>query len=139
VWRQLQAHLRTLPDTSLVDWYLADSIEHRADGSLVNHEPLLINTAGSWAYRPDAVTRIDNLFLAADYVRTNTDIATMESANEAARRAVNGVLDAASAPDSRCAIWDLEEPRMFKPLQALDRVRLSRGQPHVLDLQRRAA
>ena len=70
---------------------------------MVNHEPLLINTAGSWRYRPEAVTRIPNLFLAADYVRTNTDIATMESANEAARRAVNGILDAAGAGATRGA------------------------------------
>ena len=37
--------------------------------------------------------RIDNLFLASDYVRTHTDLATMEGANEAARRAVNAILE----------------------------------------------
>ncbi|HEY3059129.1 MAG TPA: FAD-dependent oxidoreductase [Chloroflexota bacterium] len=144
VWAQIKAHVNsggraTLGDSALVDWYLADSIEHRADGSVVNHEPLLINTAGSWAHRPDAVTRIPNLFLAADYVRTNTDIATMESANEAARRAVNGILDAAGAPGARCKVWELEEPAVFKPLQMLDRVRLQRGQPHLLGLSGAAA
>jgi uncharacterized protein with NAD-binding domain and iron-sulfur cluster len=140
VWLQLRAHLNgELDDASLVDWYLADSIEHRADGSVVNHEPLLINTAGSWAYRPEAVTQIPNLFLAADYVRTNTDIATMESANEAARRAVNGILDTAESPDARCDVWELDEPAVFKPLQALDRLRLRRGQPHLLDIRRKAA
>jgi 15-cis-phytoene desaturase len=132
VWTQLKAHIPTLPDRALVDWYLADNIEHRADGSVVNHEPLLINTAGSWAYRPGALTRIENLFLAADYVRTNTDIATMESANEAARRAVNGILDAAGSSAHPCSIWELDEPAVFKPLQALDRLRFQRGQPHLL-------
>jgi 15-cis-phytoene desaturase len=137
VWAQLKAHVntrgsQTLRDASLVDWYLADSIEHRADGTVVNHEPLLINTAGSWTYRPEAVTRVPNLFLAADYVRTNTDIATMESANEAARRAVNGILDAAGDSSAKCAVWDLQEPAVFKPFQALDRIRLERGQPHLL-------
>ena len=102
MWAQLKAHVNgrgrgPLRDAALVDWCLADSIEHRADGAVVNHEPLLINTAGSWRYRPEAVTRIPNLFLAADYVRTNTDIATMEAANEAARRAVNGILAAAGS------------------------------------------
>jgi hypothetical protein len=124
VWAQLKAHLTTrgtppFRDDALVDWYLADSIEHRPDGTVVNQEPLLINTAGSWKYRPEAVTRITNFFLAGDYVRTNTDIATMESANEAARRAVNGVLDAAGLSDPRCTIWDLDEPAAFKPLQAV--------------------
>jgi uncharacterized protein with NAD-binding domain and iron-sulfur cluster len=116
VWAQIKAHL----------------IEHLADGAVINHEPLLINTAGSWAYRPDAVTGIENLFLAADYVRTHTDIATMESANEAARRAVNGILDASGTSAERCAMWELDEPALFKPLQFLDRLRLQRGQPHIL-------
>lgn len=139
VWAQMVTHLRSLRDEYVVDWYLADSIEHGPDGSVVNREPLLINTAGSWAYRPEAVTRIPNLFLAADYVRTHTDIATMESANEAARRAVNGILDAAEASDARCAVWDLEEPTVFKPLQALDRMRFNRGDSHVLDIGARPA
>ena len=137
VWAQLKAHVNgraggPLRDASLVDWYLADSIEHRPDGAVVNHEPLLINTAGSWRYRPEAVTGIPNLFLAADYVRTNTDIATMEAANEAARRAVNGILAASGVAAPRCRIWDLEEPAVFKPLQLLDRRRLERGLPHLL-------
>jgi 15-cis-phytoene desaturase len=137
VWAQLKAHVNRraggpLRDASLVDWSLADSIEHRPDGTVVNHEPLLINTAGSWRYRPEAVTRIPNLFLAADYVRTNTDIATMEAANEAARRAVNGILAAAGAAAPPCRIWDLDEPAVFKPFQLLDRRRLERGLPHLL-------
>ena len=53
-----------------------------------------MNTVDSWRRRPDAVTRIPNLFLASDYVKTHTDLATMEGANEAARRAVNGILAA---------------------------------------------
>ena len=137
VWAQLKAHVNgrgreTLRDAALVDWFLADSIAHRADGTVVNREPLLVNTAGSWQYRPEAVTRIPNLFLAADYVRTHTDIATMEAANEAARRAVNGVLAAAGAAAPPCRIWDLDEPAVFKPLRLLDRRRLERGLPHLL-------
>ena len=63
----------------------------------INLEPLLVNTVGSWAWRPNAATAIENLFLASDYVRTYTDLATMEGANEAARRATNDVLDAAGS------------------------------------------
>jgi uncharacterized protein with NAD-binding domain and iron-sulfur cluster len=112
LWWQLRAHLRRsgihLADNDLVDFYLADSIEFR-QGRPHNREPLFINTAGSWAHRPDAVTAIENLFLAADYVRTNTDLATMESANEAARRATNGILDVTGVAASRCQIWPLRE------------------------------
>ena len=78
-------------------------------------EPLLINTAGSWADRPDAATRIPNLLLAADYVRTYTDLATMEGANEAARRAVNAILDATGSRATRCDVFTLREPPVLAP------------------------
>ena len=48
-------------------------------------------------------TRIPNLFLAADFVRTHTDLATMEGANEAARRAVNAILGGDAARARRAA------------------------------------
>ena len=41
------------------------------------------------ADRPDAATTIPNLFLAADYVRCDVDLATMEGANEAGRQAAD--------------------------------------------------
>ena len=72
-----------------------------------NLEPLLINTAGSWEDRPEATTAIENLFLASDYVRTHTDLATMEGANEAARRAVNGILERSGSNQPRCPVWRL--------------------------------
>ncbi len=71
-------------------------------GYLANAEPLLVNLVGTWPLRPDAATAIPNLFLASDYVQTYTDLATMEGANEAARRAVNGLLDAAGFDGPRC-------------------------------------
>ena len=78
--------------------------------------------------RPDAATAVHNLFLASDYVRTNTDVATMEAANEAARRAVNAILDAARSTARRCDVWPLREPRILAPLRALDRVRFREEQ-----------
>jgi hypothetical protein len=69
------------------------------------------------------MTRVPNLFLASDFVRTNTDLATMEGANEAARRAVNAILDATGSPAPRCEVWRLTEPAIFGPARALDRLR----------------
>jgi 15-cis-phytoene desaturase len=57
-----------------------------------NQAPLFINKPGSWQLQPEAETRVANLFLAADYVRTFTQLPTMEAANEAARHAVNGII-----------------------------------------------
>jgi hypothetical protein len=75
-------------------------------------EPLLVNLVGSLAFRPNATIEIPNMFLASDYVRTITDgtlyrdnisdifsVACMETANEAARRAVNGILDVIGSND----------------------------------------
>ena len=83
-------------------WFLDPAIKPPNPTTATNLEPLLVNTKGSWADRPDAVTRIPNFFLAADFVRTYTDLATMEAANEAARRAVNGILDATGSTAPRC-------------------------------------
>jgi uncharacterized protein with NAD-binding domain and iron-sulfur cluster len=128
VWAQLKEHLNNdgtavLDDANLVGWYLDEDITFPNPSSVANAEPLLINTAGSWENRPDAVTAVPNLFLAADFVRTYTDLATMEGANEAARRAVNGILDASGSTAARCPVWRLREPALFEPARALDRIR----------------
>lgn len=86
----------------------------------VDTEPLLINTRDSWANRPEAATEIPNLFLAADYVRTHTDLATMEGANEAARRAVNAILSATGSSATPCKVWPLKEPLLLAPFRAMD-------------------
>ena len=136
VWAQLQAHLNdqgtpVLRDDIVVDWFLdPDIILPNPQGVPANLEPLLINTAGSWASRPDAKTAIPNLFLAGDYVRTNTDLATMEGANESARRAINALLDAERSRARRCKVWALREPKVFAPLRLYDRWRFRRGRPH---------
>jgi uncharacterized protein with NAD-binding domain and iron-sulfur cluster len=97
-------------------------------GVAVNLEPLLINTPGSWACRPDAVTEIENLFLASDYVRTYTDLATMEGANEAARRAVNGILLQSKSTEPLCRLWPLSYPGgWFTWQRRWDRSRLMRA------------
>jgi uncharacterized protein with NAD-binding domain and iron-sulfur cluster len=128
VWAQLKDHLNgdgevVLDDANLVGWYLDDDISFPNPTAAANAEPLMINTAGSWANRPEAVTAIPNLFLAADFVRTHTDLATMEGANEAARRAVNGILAASRSTGARCAVWPLREPALFESARALDRIR----------------
>ena len=102
---QLQRHLDDeLDGVEVESWFLDEAIEFPNPSGATNAEPLLVNTKGSWADRPEASTAIPNLMLAADYVRTYTDLATMEGANEAARRAVNAILDATARarPAARC-------------------------------------
>jgi uncharacterized protein with NAD-binding domain and iron-sulfur cluster len=94
----------------------------------INVEPLLINRVGALNLRPEARTEITNMFLAGDYVRTNTLLATMEGANESARAAVNELLATAGSHESPCKIWPLSEPLAFAPARMLEGILYRRGQ-----------
>jgi uncharacterized protein with NAD-binding domain and iron-sulfur cluster len=122
VWAQMAAHFdhEEIKEENVVHKFLDPGIEFPNPSKVTNLEPLLINTAGSWKNRPDAVTRIPNLVLAADFVRTNTDLATMEGANEAARRAVNGILAKENAPYQPCPVFALKEPLVLAPFRFAD-------------------
>jgi uncharacterized protein with NAD-binding domain and iron-sulfur cluster len=134
VWEQIKRSVNygdvvVLRDEHLHSWSLDPSIIHHKDGTTANEEPLLVNLVDTWKLRPEAVSRIPNLFLASDFVRTFTDLATMEAANEAARRAVNGILDASGSGARRCGVWDLHEPEVFAPWRGLDFIRYNQGLP----------
>jgi uncharacterized protein with NAD-binding domain and iron-sulfur cluster len=136
-WQQLKRSLNVagrelLRDDQVHSWSLDADItdgDPSTPGSDSNAEPLLVNYVDTWRLRPEATTRIPNFFLASDYVRTYTDLATMEGANEAARRAVNGVIRAARADVDACELWNLHEPEIFLPLRAYDRIRFRKGLP----------
>jgi hypothetical protein len=53
----------------------------------------------------------------------------MEAANEAARRAVNCILDAAGSRAPWCDVWKLREPALLAPLRWKDQDRFDRGLP----------
>ncbi|MBB3084090.1 hydroxysqualene dehydroxylase [Geodermatophilus sabuli] len=131
VWDQLKRSLNVegadvLENENLVHWFLDLAVDPLLK---TNAEPLFVNLADTWRLRPQAVTAIPNLFLAADYVQTSTDLATMEGANEAARRAVNGILEHSSSDAPRCRLWDLHEPELLEPWRAHDRERYRQGLP----------
>jgi hypothetical protein len=84
VWRQLCVGTDALP---------ADRAQIVEDERVDRVVPVVVNEVGSWSHRPGADVGIANLFLAGDYVRTNADLATIESANESARRAVRALLE----------------------------------------------
>jgi uncharacterized protein with NAD-binding domain and iron-sulfur cluster len=139
-WAQLKKSLNVggevLRDSQLHSWFLDPDIQDPEAGTVpsgrrnnTDSEPLLVNYVDTWRLRPEAVTRIPNFFLASDYVRTFTDLATMEAANEAARRAVNGILRATQSDAEPCEIWNLHEPEVFLPFRAYDRVRYRMGLP----------
>jgi uncharacterized protein with NAD-binding domain and iron-sulfur cluster len=140
VWAQLWMHFddqtrAEFQQANLVTWHLDPGISFPTGSTVaVNDEPLLVNTVGSYKNRPGAVTRIPNLFLASDYVRTNTDLPCMEGANEAARRAVNGILAASGSLSLPCQLWDLSEPEIFLPDRANDKMRYALGLRNFYDV-----
>jgi geranylgeranyl pyrophosphate synthase/uncharacterized protein with NAD-binding domain and iron-sulfur cluster len=129
--RSMNASEELLRDDDLHSWFLDPDITNdpTRPAQLTNGEPLLVNLTDTWALRPEATTGVPNLFLASDYVRTYTDLATMEGANEAARRAVNGLLDAINFAGSRCELWPLHEPEILQPWRLYDAARHKAGLP----------
>lgn len=133
VWEDAKCGFRhnpqaALTDENLIDWQLDSDITSLNQMRLKNREPLLVNRVNTWRLRPEASTGVSNLYLASDYVRTNTDLATMEGANEAARRAVNGILDAVNSKEARCELWKLKEPAALEPFKKYDLQRYRVGE-----------
>ena len=136
IWKQMTDSLnvdgeQVLPEQTPAIWHIDGDIK-AIPGNRVrekDEEPLLVNTVNSWNLRPDAYTAIPNLFLAADYVKTFTDLATMEGANEAARRAVNAIIDASNTKAQLCEIWNLHEPDLLAPFRNHDEKRYNKGLP----------
>lgn len=137
VWQELKLALNRegqvlLRDEDKVGYFMDTDIEDPHPARLredINLEPLFINCPSSWAKRPQAATAIENLVLASDYVQTNADLACMDSANEAGRRAVNALLDRVGSVAPRCRIWEMGMPDLFAPLRWHDQQRWNQGLP----------
>lgn len=134
VWAQMQRSLIVNGKSLLGEkmelihtWFIDRDIKFEGDYASKNMEPLLVNKVDTWRLRPTSYSGITNLFFAADYVRTNTDLATMEGANEAARRAVNNIIEAAGVNKPLCQIWNLHEPWIFHHLRRHDFLRYQKG------------
>ena len=118
----------------LHSWHLDADLDYAGGVPPVNGSWLLVHPPGAWALRPDAVTQIPNLMLASDYVRTHIDLASMEGACEAGKRAANGVLERDASTAARVRIWPLEEPAKFDHWKRLDADLYRRGKPHLFEL-----
>jgi uncharacterized protein with NAD-binding domain and iron-sulfur cluster len=137
VWLQMERHLNDdamaeLDKANVIDWFLDDSIIFEEPDKPVNTAPLLVNVMGTWDLRPHADLGTPNFFIASDYVRTHTDLATMEGACEAGRRAVNGVLRR-EGRDDFAGVWPLEEWPVFAPAKMIDRQRYAAGKTNLFD------
>jgi uncharacterized protein with NAD-binding domain and iron-sulfur cluster len=147
VWEELKrshAHdEQPLTDDMLYCWFLDPDITreqfvatlkpgfiHDTDVPISeNAEPLFVAYLNTWRLRPQAFTQVSNFFLASDYVRTFTSVATMEAANEAARRAVNGIIQHSGHRAPLCRLWNVTEPAFAFVFRLEDQYRYQRGLP----------
>lgn len=140
VWEQIEKSLNVdgniVVDRSMVEFFYLDrDIKwDKKKYQNVDKEPLLVNNTNTWSLRPTASTNIENLYLAGDYVRTNTDLATMEGANESARRAVNCIIDADGHKKSYAQIFKFKEPWFFDLMKWWDKNRYNKGLPYSSDI-----
>ncbi|MEU1340213.1 FAD-dependent oxidoreductase [Streptomyces sp. NPDC005827] len=139
LWAQLKDGLNdsgktTLRDEDRLGWFMDPAVTGLGGPDPQNREQLLIHPTGTLYNRPSARTAVPNFFLAGDYVHTDVDLATMEGANESARRAVNALLDADGSTAERCHIWELFRPPEMEPLKRIDDVRYRLGLPNTFDL-----
>ena len=133
VWTQLRRSLQPasgpcpLPE-ALPRWFIDPGVRF-APTMVANDSRLFVNLVGSWQHRPEAASALPNLVLASDYVRTHTNLATMEAANEAARRAVNAIIERAGVAAAPCSVWPLHTPELLKPFIDADCIRWHLGHP----------
>ncbi|MYR08882.1 NAD(P)-binding protein [Gordonia sp. SID5947] len=137
VWAQMSRAMNSggkkiLRSEEIVTWSLDPGVTWSPQ--IANATPLMVNTAGSYQHRPTAYTKIPNLFIGGDHVRTNIDLATMEGANESGRRAANAILTAADSSSRPAPVLPLWELPMLDPIKAEDRKRYRAGLPHFLDV-----
>lgn len=119
-----------LNDGMLLDYFIDPDLVFGQDGTVEdNTQPLLVNVVDSWHLRPAAYTQIPNMFIASDYVATNTDLATMEGADEASRRATNAILSASGSNAALAKIYTQHEPDIFIPFRRTDLRRFNNGEP----------
>jgi uncharacterized protein with NAD-binding domain and iron-sulfur cluster len=132
VWAQLRRSLMPangpcpLPE-ALPRWFIDPGVTF-APTMTANDSQLFVNQVGTWQNRPEATTAVPNLVLASDYVRTYTNLATMEAANEAARRAVNAIIQRAGVSAEPCGVWPLHTPAVLRPFIDFDCLRWRSGQ-----------
>ena len=125
-----------LKDDSIIhSWHLDPGISWvKSRHENRNDTPLLVNTVSTWEKRPQAHTKIPNLFLAGDYVQTDVDLATMEGANESGRAAVGALLHEAGSSAEPPKMYKLYEAPELAQVKAVDAQRYKDGQPNLLDV-----
>ncbi len=135
IWRQLMngfgKDARAFDDNVFAR-HLDDGVRFGERGA-ENSSRLLVHPPGSLAMRPPAALAVDNLTLAADYVATGVDLASMEGANEAGRCAARAIAGRAGLDPSTIELFDYPTQSAFRRARSLDQALFRAGLPHLMD------
>jgi uncharacterized protein with NAD-binding domain and iron-sulfur cluster len=107
----------------------------RRNGRLVSEDPLVLPTVGQGPDRPDVTTQIPNLILCGDYLKSDLEVANMETASFNGRRAANAVIERSGSHQSPCRAIPSYRPPEWEPLKRIDEDRYRRGQPNLFDTE----
>jgi uncharacterized protein with NAD-binding domain and iron-sulfur cluster len=138
-WEQIKLHVNKpgqppqLTDDLILTWSIDPGMIRRGD-RLISDDPLVLPIVSQRADRPDVTTAVPNLLLAGDYLKSNWEVANMETASYNARRAVNALLDKAGSTVSPAAAIEPYRPPEWEPLKQIDEQRYAAGQPNIFDV-----
>lgn len=99
--------------------------------------PLWVSPSGSYLHRPNPDLQCGNLFLASDWARTETDVGSMESADEAARRSVAAIAQLLPMPPPEHLLPEVRPFRLWRAIElgrAADQFLFDHGLGHSLDM-----
>ncbi|MFF0816576.1 FAD-dependent oxidoreductase [Rhodococcus sp. NPDC003318] len=138
-WAQIKAHVHgkggvRLTDDMLHSWMIDPALTGAGTPQVAYNDPIFIQNPGSWYDRPDATTAIDNLFLAGDWIKTQMNVSSMESANEGGRLAANAVLHASGSAHAPAEISPRFRQLLWEPFKAADVALYRAGQPNAFDI-----
>lgn len=141
VWEQLKQAVADTASTStnlIDDMRLAHYIDPGviwSNGAWQNEDPLVLPACGQYVSRPDVTTAIPNLILAGDYLKSDWEVANMETANHNGRRAANAILRRSGSDAPAAAVVEYPQPPEWEPLRAVDATRYALGQPNLFDAE----
>jgi uncharacterized protein with NAD-binding domain and iron-sulfur cluster len=139
VWEEMKRHVNDTGEAVLTDdlvhsWDI-DPGMIRSNNRLVSDDPLVLPSVGQLADRPDVATAIPNLLLAGDYLKSEWEVANMETASFNGRRAANAILDKAPSGETRAAAIGTYRPPEWEPFKKIDEDRYRRGEPNLFDTE----
>ena len=102
-------------------------------GRLVSDDPLVLPAVGQYVDRPDVATKIPNLMLAGDYLKSDWEVANMDAASFNGRRAANAVLAASGSRETPAKAIKTYRPPEWEPFKRIDEIRWSSGQRNIFD------